>query len=133
AHAAAAERLRAAGQTVLFVAVDGRLDGWIGVADPIKEGTPEAIRALHGEGVNIVMVTGDSETTARAVAKRLDIHQVVAEVLPAEKVETVRRFQGGGGHPVAMAGDGINDAPALAQADVGIAMGTVTEVAIASA
>jgi P-type Cu+ transporter len=133
AHAAAAERLRAAGQTVLFVAVDGRLDGWIGVADPIKEGTPEAIRALHGEGVNIVMVTGDSETTARAVAKRLEIDQVVAEVLPAEKVETVRRFQGGGGHTVAMAGDGINDAPALAQADVGIAMGTGTDVAIASA
>ena len=133
AHAAAAEHLRAAGQTVLFVAVDGRLDGWIGVADPIKEGTPEAIRALHGEGVNIVMVTGDSETTARAVAKRLDIDQVVAEVLPAEKVETVRRFQRGGGHTVAMAGDGINDAPALAQADVGIAMGTGTDVAIASA
>jgi Cu+-exporting ATPase len=133
AHAAAAERLRAAGQTVLFVAVDGRLDGWIGVADPIKEGTPEAIRALRGEGVNIVMVTGDSETTARAVAKRLAIDQVVAEVLPAEKVEAVRRFQGGGGHTVAMAGDGINDAPALAQADVGIAMGTGTDVAIASA
>jgi len=133
AHAAAAEHLRAAGQTVLFVAVDGRLDGWIGVADPIKEGTPEAIRALHGEGVNIVMVTGDSETTARAVAKRLGIDQVVAEVLPAEKVETVRRFQRGGGHTVAMAGDGINDAPALAQADVGIAMGTGTDVAIASA
>jgi len=132
AHAAAAETLRAEGQTVLFTAVDDRLAGWIGVSDPIKEGTPEAIEALRAEGMNVVMVTGDSETTARVVGKRLGIDQVVAGVLPTEKVETVRRLQAEG-RVAAMAGDGINDAPALAQADVGIAMGTGTDVAIASA
>src|SRR6185503_16534344 len=100
----------------------------IGVADPIKKSTPEAIRQLHDEGVRIVMVTGDSRTTAEAVAKKLGLDEVIAEVLPHQKVDVVKRFHDEG-HLVAMAGDGINDAPALAQADVGIAMGTGTDVA----
>ncbi|HKI97479.1 MAG TPA: heavy metal translocating P-type ATPase [bacterium] len=127
-----AEALRGEGQTVMFVAVDGRPAGLLGVADPVKETTPQAIQALHDEGVRIVMLTGDSRTTAEAVAHRLGIDEVLAEVLPEQKVEHVRRLQAEGRH-VAMAGDGINDAPALAQAQVGIAMGTGTDVAMESA
>ncbi len=126
------EALRSEGQTVMFVVVDGKPGGLVGVADPIKEGTAEAIRALHAEGLRIVMLTGDSRTTAQAVARSLGIDEVVAEVLPDQKVETVKRFQAQG-RVVAMAGDGINDAPALAQAEVGIAMGTGTDVAMESA
>jgi len=127
-----AEALRAEGQTVMFVAVDGQAVGLIAVGDPIKESTPEAIEQLHKEGLKIVMLTGDSETTARAVANKLKLDEVVAEVLPDQKAEIVKRFQAEG-RRVAMAGDGINDAPALAQADVGIAMGTGTDVAMESA
>jgi Cu+-exporting ATPase len=116
----------------MFIGVDGKLAGLIGVADPIKESTPEAIRALHGEGIRIVMLTGDSETTAEAVAKELGIDEVIAGVLPDQKVDEVKRLQQEG-RVVAMAGDGINDAPALAQAQVGIAMGTGTDVAMESA
>jgi P-type Cu+ transporter len=130
--AAKAESLRADGQTVMFVAIDGQAAGLLGVADPIKETTPEAIKQLHGEGLRIVMLTGDSNTTATAVAKKLGIDEVLAEVLPDQKIEAVKRLQSEG-HVVAMAGDGINDAPALAQADVGIAMGTGTDVAMKSA
>ncbi|MGH9882657.1 MAG: copper-translocating P-type ATPase, partial [Pyrinomonadaceae bacterium] len=127
-----AEKFRADGQTVMFVAIDGEAAGLVGVADPIKESTPEAIKQLHEERIRVVMMTGDSHTTANAVAAKLNIDEVVAEVLPNQKAEIVKRFQAEG-HRVAMAGDGINDAPALAQADVGIAMGTGTDVAIASA
>jgi len=127
-----AERLRADGQTVMFVVVDGNAVGLIGVADPIKETTPEAIRQLHEEGIRVVMVTGDSRTTAEAVARKLGLDEFVAEMLPNQKVEVVKRFQAEGKF-VAMAGDGINDAPALAQAQVGIAMGTGTDVAMKSA
>jgi Cu+-exporting ATPase len=127
-----AESLRVDGQTVMFVAVNGKAAGLIGVADPIKETTPEAIRQLHEEGIRIVMVTGDSRTTADAVARKLNIDEVVAEVLPNQKVDVVKKFQAEGRF-VAMAGDGINDAPALAQAQVGIAMGTGTDVAMKSA
>ncbi len=130
--ASRAEALRAEGQTVMFVTVDGRPAGLLGVADPIKETTPGAIRALHDEGIRIVMLTGDSKTTAQAVAKKLGIDDVVAEVLPDQKADAVKRFQAEG-RIVAMAGDGINDAPALAQAQVGIAMGTGTDVAMESA
>ncbi|MCA1574066.1 MAG: copper-translocating P-type ATPase, partial [Acidobacteria bacterium] len=127
-----AEKFRADGQTVMFVAIDGKAAGLVGVADPIKESTPEAIKKLHGERIRIVMMTGDSRTTANAVAAKLNIDEVVAEVLPNQKAEIVKRFQAEG-HKVAMAGDGINDAPALAQAHVGIAMGTGTDVAMESA
>ncbi|HKD36642.1 MAG TPA: heavy metal translocating P-type ATPase, partial [Pirellulales bacterium] len=127
-----AEQLRCDGQTVMFLAIDGKLTGILGVADPIKPTTAEAIQSLHSSGLRIVMVTGDSRTTAEAVARRLGIDQVEAEVLPEQKIEIIRRLQTEG-HTVAMAGDGINDAPALAQADVGIAMGTGTDVAIESA
>ncbi|MFT7579011.1 MAG: Cu+-exporting ATPase [Myxococcota bacterium] len=127
-----AEALRRAGQTVMFVAADGVLAGIIGVADPIKSSTPEAIAALRAEGLRVVMLTGDSETTARAVAKTLGIDEVFAGVLPEEKAAKVASLQSDG-HIVAMAGDGINDAPALALADVGIAMGTGTDVAMESA
>jgi Cu+-exporting ATPase len=127
-----AESLRADGQTVMFVAVDGKATGLVGVADPIKETTPEAIKQLHEEGIRIIMLTGDSRTTAEAVARRLNIDEVVAEVLPNQKVDVVKKFQAEGRF-VAMAGDGINDAPALAQAHVGIAMGTGTDVAMKSA
>jgi Cu+-exporting ATPase len=127
-----AETMRQNGQTVMFLAVDRKIAGLIGVSDTIKKTTPEAIKALHREGLKIVMVTGDNETSANAVAKKLGIDNVVAEVLPEKKVEVVKDLQK---HKkiVAMAGDGINDAPALAQADVGIAMGTGTDVAIESA
>jgi len=127
-----AEVLRAEGQTVMFVAIDGALAGIVGVADPIKETTPEAIAALHAEGVRIVMLTGDSETTARAVAAKLGLDEIIAGVLPDQKAQTVKHLQGEG-RVVAMAGDGVNDAPALAQAQVGIAMGTGTDVAMESA
>ena len=127
-----ADELRRDGQTVMFVAVDGRLAGLIGVADPIKTTTPEAIAQLHQEGLRIVMLTGDSRTTAEAVARRVAIDDVMAEVLPDQKVATVAGLQRAG-RVVAMAGDGINDAPALAQAQVGIAMGTGTDVAMQSA
>ncbi|MDH5671074.1 MAG: heavy metal translocating P-type ATPase [Myxococcales bacterium] len=127
-----AEAMRAEGQTVMFVAIDGALAGILGVADPIKDSTPEAIAALHGEGLRVVMLTGDSETTARAVAAKLGIDEVIASVLPDQKAAKVQALQEAG-HVVAMAGDGINDAPALARADVGIAMGTGTDVAMESA
>ena len=127
-----AEALRAEGQTVMFIAIGRTLSGLVGVADPVKESTPEAIRTLHDEGVRIVMLTGDSKTTAQAVARALNIDDVTAEVLPDQKVEVVKRLQAEG-RVVAMAGDGINDAPALAQAQVGIAMGTGTDVAMESA
>jgi len=130
--AARAEELRQDAQTVIFVVVDGRPAGLLGVADPIKDSTPDAMRALHEEGVRIVMLTGDSRTTAEAVARKLSIDEVVAEVLPDQKASVVKRLQGEG-KVVAMAGDGINDAPALAQAQVGIAMGTGTDVAMESA
>ena len=129
---ASADALRQEGQTVTFVAVDGRLVGLLGIADPIKESTPEAIRALHASGVRIVMLTGDNATTAHAVARALGIDEVEAEIEPAQKHAVIRRLQEAG-RIVAMAGDGINDAPALAQAHVGIAMGTGTDVAIESA
>jgi Cu+-exporting ATPase len=127
-----ADALRAEGQTVMFVAVDGALAGLVSVADPIKDTTPDAIRQLHAEGVRIVMLTGDSRVTAEAVARRLGIDEVIPEVLPDQKAAVVERLQREG-QVVAMAGDGINDAPALAQAQVGIAMGTGTDVAMESA
>jgi Cu+-exporting ATPase len=126
------EALRKDGQTVVFVAVDGALAGILGVADPVKATTLEAIRALQDEGLRVVMLTGDSRATANAVARRLGIDEVIAEVLPDQKADVVRRLQSEG-RVVAMAGDGINDAPALAQAEVGIAMGTGTDVAMESA
>jgi Cu+-exporting ATPase len=116
----------------MFAAVAGKMAGLVGVADPIKESTSEAIRALHAERIRIVMLTGDSRTTAEAVARKLGIDEVSAEVMPDQKVEVVKRLQSEG-RVVAMAGDGINDAPALAQAHVGIAMGTGTDVAMESA
>jgi Cu+-exporting ATPase len=127
-----AEELRADGQTVMYVAIDGAFGGLVGVADPIKDTTPDAIRALKAEGLRVVMMTGDSKTTANAVAKKLGLDDVIAEVLPDQKAEHVARLQAQG-RKVAMAGDGINDAPALARADVGIAMGTGTDVAMESA
>lgn len=126
-----AERMRSEGQTAMFVALDGKAVGLIGVADPIKETTPEAVKNLHEEGMRIIMLTGDSHTTAEAVSKKLGLDEVIAEVLPDHKAEIVKRLQGEGRF-VAMAGDGINDAPALAQAHVGIAMGTGTDVAMES-
>jgi Cu+-exporting ATPase len=127
-----AEALRREGETLLFAAVDGRSAGLLGVVDPIKSSTLEAIRTLHREGIQILMVTGDSRTTAEAIARKLGIDEVVAEVLPQQKGEVIKRLQKEG-RVVAMAGDGINDAPALAQAHVGIAMGNGTDVAIESA
>jgi Cu+-exporting ATPase len=129
---AKAEELRADGQTVMFVAAGGRIAGLLGVADPVKAGAAEAIRALRADGVRVVMLTGDGRATAAAVARKLGIDEVMAEVLPGEKADAVKRLQAQG-HVVAMAGDGINDAPALASANVGIAMGTGTDVAIESA
>ena len=129
---AKAEALRREGHTVLFVAVDGVLAGVVAVADPVKDTTPEAIRQLHQEGLRLVMLTGDSGTTAEAVARRLGIDEVIPDVLPDQKADVIRRLQAEG-RIVAMAGDGINDAPALAQAQVGIAMGTGTDVAMESA
>ena len=127
-----AEAMEAKGQTVMFVTAEGKTVGLLCVADPIKETTPEALRQLHAEGIRIVMMTGDNRTTAQAVAKDLGIDEILAEVLPEEKAAKVEELQAQGRF-VAMAGDGINDAPALAQAQVGIAMGTGTDVAMASA
>ncbi len=129
---AAAEELRKQGASVMFLAVDGKLAGLLAVSDPIKATTPEALAALRADGIHVVMATGDGWTTARAVAARLGIEDVVGEVKPADKVQLVSRLQSDG-RKVAMAGDGINDAPALAKADVGIAMGTGTDVAMHSA
>jgi P-type Cu+ transporter len=127
-----AKRLRAEGRTAMFVAVDAKAAGLVSVSDPIKESTPEAIDRLHEEDVKVIMLTGDNRTTAKAVADKLRIDDFVAEVLPENKAETVKNLQKEG-RIVAMAGDGINDAPALAQAEVGIAMGTGTDVAMESA
>jgi Cu+-exporting ATPase len=127
-----ADQLRQKGQTVMFVFIAGKAAGLISVADPIKATTAKAIDALHKEGVTVVMLTGDNRKTAEAVARKLGIDRVEADVLPAQKAEVVKQLQADG-HIVAMAGDGINDAPALAQAQVGIAMGTGTDVAIESA
>jgi Cu+-exporting ATPase len=129
---AKAEALRADGQTVMFVLIDNKIAGLLGVADPIKQSTPEAIRQLREDGIRIIMLTGDSRTTAQAVAAKLHLDDVIAEVLPQDKAGIVKRLQSEGRF-VAMAGDGINDAPALAQAQVGIAMGTGTDVAMESA
>lgn len=130
--AAKADALAAEGQTVMYVVIDGKLAGLLSVADPVKPSTKKAIRALHDEGIRIIMLTGDSKTTANAVAKQLDIGDVIAEVLPDQKVDAVKKLQSEG-RCVAMAGDGINDAPALAQAEVGVAMGTGTDIAMESA
>jgi len=127
-----AESLRQNGETVMFVAVDGKIAGLVGVSDPIKNSTLEAIRQLHADNIRIVMVTGDNQPTAQAVSRRLGIDEVQADVLPDQKNAVVKKFREEG-NIVAMAGDGINDAPALAQAHVGIAMGTGTDVAIESA
>ncbi len=129
---AEADRLRADGATVVHLAVDGKPAGLIAVADPVKQSTPEALAALRADGVEVVMLTGDNRRTAEAVAKRLGITRVEAQVLPEQKAAVVARLKAEG-HVVAMAGDGVNDAPALAAADVGIAMGTGTDVAMASA
>ncbi len=129
---ARADTLRGDGQTVMLLAIDGKAAGLLGVADPIKESTLEAIRALHKEGVQVIMLTGDNRITAEAVARKLGIDRVEAEVLPEQKASIVKQLQAQG-RIVAMAGDGINDAPALAQAHVGIAMGTGTDVAMESA
>jgi len=129
---AVAEELRGDGATAVFIGVDGALAGVIGIADPIKPTTPEAVRALAADGVRLVMLTGDNRTTAQAIAQRLGIAQVEAEVLPQHKAEIVQRLRAQG-RAVAMAGDGVNDAPALAAADIGIAMGAGADVAIESA
>jgi Cu+-exporting ATPase len=127
-----ADARRDRGETVMFVVVDGAFAGLVSVADPVKETTPAALKALHDLGFRIVMATGDNERTARAVAGRLGIDEIRAEVLPEDKARIIRELQAEG-RKVAMAGDGVNDAPALAQADVGIAMGTGADVAIESA
>jgi Cu+-exporting ATPase len=131
-HMAAMDRLQAEAKTVVAVGVDGSLAGWIAVADTLKEGSADALRDLRRLGVRTVMLTGDNAATARAIANKVGIEEVRAEVLPGGKSEEVRRLQTAGAL-VAMVGDGINDAPALAQADVGIAIGTGTDVAIAAA
>jgi P-type Cu+ transporter len=127
-----ADELREDGQTVVFVAIDGRMAGVLGVSDPIKESAPDAVKQLHAEKLGVIMLTGDNRTTATAVARKLGLDDVRAEVLPEEKGEVIRQIQAEG-RIVAMAGDGINDAPALAQADAGIAMGSGTDVAMESA
>jgi Cu+-exporting ATPase len=127
-----ADRLRQEGATVIFVAIDGKAAGVIAIADPIKETTPGALAALKAGDIRVVMLTGDNATTARAVARKLGIAEVEAEVLPEDKSKVVERLRGEG-RVVAMAGDGVNDAPALAAADVGVAMGTGTDVAMESA
>jgi len=127
-----ADELRREGATAIFVAIDGKAAGILAIADPIKATTPAAISALKEAGIRVVMLTGDNATTAKAVAKRLGITDVEAEVLPEDKSKVVERFRQQG-RVVAMAGDGVNDAPALAAADVGIAMGTGTDVAMESA
>jgi Cu+-exporting ATPase len=127
-----AEEQRREGQTVMFLAVDGRLAGSIGAADPVRSTTEEAVRLLHAEGLRLVMLTGDNRATAHAVAAKVKIDEVIADVLPDQKREMIQKLEREG-WVVAMAGDGINDAPALAEASVGIAMGTGTDVAIESA
>ena len=127
-----AESHRAKGETVLFVVVDGHVAGFLGIADPVKDEAREAIRALKGEGIRLVMLTGDTRTNAEIVARALGIDEVEAGVLPGQKGDVVKRLKAEG-RTVAMAGDGINDAPALAEAHVGIAMGTGTDVALQSA
>jgi len=129
---ARAEALRADGQTVMLAGIDGKPAGLLSVADPVRASTPEAIQLLKTEGLRLVMLTGDNRVTAEALGRRLGIEEVIAEILPQQKREVVERLQRQG-RVVAMAGDGINDAPALAQAQVGIAMGTGTDVAMASA
>jgi Cu2+-exporting ATPase len=126
------DRLREAGQTIMYLAIDGRLAGYIGVADPVKGTTAEAVQLLRASGIKIIMLTGDNPVTANAVAKTLSLDGVKAGVLPQDKYKHVQELQQQG-HVVAMAGDGVNDAPALAQANVGIAMGTGTDVAMNSA
>ncbi len=126
-----AEDRRRDSQTVMFVAMNQRAVGIVGVDDPVKASTPEAIRLLHEEGIQVVMVSGDHQQTAQAAAKKLGIDEVKAEVLPEQKGQIIKQLQAQG-RIVAMAGDGINDAPALAQAHVGIAMGTGTDVAMES-
>jgi P-type Cu+ transporter len=130
--ASKAEQLRAEGQTVVFLVIEGKFAGLLGIADPIKAGAAEAVRALRAENVHVVMLTGDTLTNADVVARALGIEEVEAEVLPQQKGEVIRRLEAKG-RIVAMAGDGINDAPALAEANVGIAMGTGTDVAMQSA
>jgi Cu+-exporting ATPase len=126
------ERLRQDGATVINIAIDGRLAGLFAIADPVKPSTPDALKALGREGIKVIMLTGDNATTAKAVARRLGIDDVETEVLPDQKSAVVAKLQNAG-RIVAMAGDGVNDAPALAAADVGIAMGTGTDVAMESA
>ncbi len=126
-----ADVFRNEGQTVLYLAINGKAAGLLAASDVIKESTPEAIRMLHGENIRIIMLTGDNPATANAIGKSLGIDEIKAEVLPQDKNKIVKELQAQG-HIVAMAGDGINDSPALAQADVGIAMGTGTDVAIES-
>ena len=130
--AATANARRDEGETVMFVVLDGAIAGLVSVADPVKETTPAALKALHALGFRIIMATGDNERTARAVAARLGIDEIRADVLPEDKARIIKELQAEG-RKVAMAGDGVNDAPALAQADVGIAMGTGADVAIESA
>src|SRR5690606_7629678 len=130
--AGTAARLAAEGRSPVYAAVEGRLAAVLAVADPLKADTPAAIDALHALGLKVAMVTGDDARTAEAIARRLGIDEVVAEVLPGDKVEVVRRLRAGHG-PVAFVGDGINDAPALAEADVGLAIGTGTDVAMEAA
>jgi Cu+-exporting ATPase len=127
-----AEQLRSQGQTVVFLAANGQLAGLLGIADPIRASTAEAMRLLHDEGLRILMLTGDNRTTAAAVARQLGIDEVIAGVSPTEKSDVVGRLQTEG-RVVAMAGDGTNDAPALARSHIGIAMGTGTDVAMESA
>ena len=127
-----ANKLRAEGQTVMFLAVNGEMVGLLGVADPIKQTTAQAVKDLHSEGVNVMMLTGDNYGTAQAVGGILGIDRVQAEVLPGDKADAIKHLQSGSA-VVAMAGDGINDAPALAQANVGIAMGTGADIAMESA
>ncbi len=127
-----ADRLRGDGATVIFIGIDTQVAGIFAIADPVKETTPEAVQALHAAGIEVVMLTGDNRVTAEAVARRLGIDRVEAEVLPDHKADVVQRLRAEG-RVVAMAGDGVNDAPALAAADVGLAMGTGTDVAIESA
>jgi len=129
---AEAERLRGDGATVINMAIDNTLAGLFAIADPVKASTPEALKALAAEGIKVIMLTGDNRTTAQAVARRLGIADVEAEVLPDQKSAVVTKLQTAG-RSVAMAGDGVNDAPALAAAEVGIAMGTGTDVAMESA
>jgi Cu+-exporting ATPase len=126
------ERLRQTGQTILFLGIDGKSAGILAVGDPLKDSTPAALQALKAQGLRLVMLTGDNRTTAHAVAAHLPLDEVIAEVRPTDKATTIATLQNAG-HHVAMAGDGINDAPALARADVGIAMGTGTDIAMESA